>query len=59
MRKIETLHNDPWQNLAKSSPVKAVKLEEVLQKLEVPGKEVPEIKKEMLSKVQKITRAKG
>ncbi len=59
MKKVETLSNDPWQKLAKSAPVKTVRLEEVLQRLEVPGREIPDVKKEMLNRVKKITKAQG
>lgn len=59
MKKVETLKNDPWQKLAKGTPVKKVELGEVLKKLEVAETEAPQVKREMLSRVSKITKAQG
>jgi hypothetical protein len=49
---------DPWQKLAQTGPLKDVPLSEVLKKLEVSSQEAPTVKREMLSKVQKITKVK-
>lgn len=59
MKKTEVLKNDPWQKLAKTTATKKVDLDEVLQRLEVPSKETAEVKREMLNRVRKITKAQG
>lgn len=59
MKKVEVLKNDPWQNLAKGTPVKKVELNEVLKKLEVTESEAPQVKREMLSRVTKIIKPQG
>jgi hypothetical protein len=59
MKKTEVINYDPWQKLAKTKPLKNVKLAEVLERLEVPEKEADEVKKEMLNRVRKLTKPQG
>jgi hypothetical protein len=56
MEKDETLSYDPWQELAKSRQVKDVDLDEALEKLHVTEDEAPEVKRDMLDKVRKLTK---